>query len=410
MTRPRPSIFVLIAVVLLGGGMIGGVTLPTPAQAAQTVSAKVGKPLQEAQALAKAGNYNGAIAKAKEAQAITPRTAYEDFVINDFLAYVYTSKKDYKNAITAYEAALKSAPAAEKGKRIKTLAQLSYQIRDYGKTITYANRYLKEIGPDASLQLLVANCYYQQRSYQQALTSSKAIIDSADSAGRAPSKAALALYLSSAYQLKDSASVKRALFRLVELYPTDGYWTALIKQVSGQGLSDYTSLDLRRLQLRLNLFKTGDEYFNMAKLAFALNLPGDAKVILEQGFQKKLLGSAPGERDQRLQKVVIEAAAKDLAGLQATDAAAAAGTSGDADILAGQKYASFGQYDKAITAINRGLARKTNGVVANPDQAKLELGRVLLQAGKTESGRKVLQSIKTEGGTRDVARLYLIAG
>ena len=35
---------------------------------------------------------------------------------------------------------------------------------------------------------------------------------------------------------------------------------------------------------------------------------------------------------------------------------------------------------------------------------------VLLQAGKTESGRRTLQSIKTEGGTRDVARLYLIAG
>ena len=40
--------------------------------------------------LAKERKLTAAIAKAKEAQAISGKTKYEEFVVNDFLAYLYT--------------------------------------------------------------------------------------------------------------------------------------------------------------------------------------------------------------------------------------------------------------------------------------------------------------------------------
>ncbi|MFZ1989113.1 MAG: hypothetical protein WAW96_05010 [Alphaproteobacteria bacterium] len=409
MSVRRRSRIVFLSAALLGASLAGALVLPQVAIAAQTVSAKVGKPLQEAQAAAKAGDYNTAIAKAKEAQAMPGRTAYEDYVINQFLAYAYNAKRDYRNAMAATEATLSYSgmPRADRAKTLKTLAQQAYQIKDYGKTITYATRYQNEAGADADLQLLVANCYYQQGNYRQSLAGTKALLDSAEASGRAPSQKVLALFLSSAYQLKDGPSIKRALFRLVELYPSDGYWNTLFREINNEGLGAYAQLDLMRIQKKKNLLKTDDDWFNYAKLAFALNLPGDAKAILDEGFQKKILGNAPNNRDQRLQQVVNEAVTKDQAILESDDATYAKGTAGDNDIQVGQRFASYGKYDRAIAAITRGLAKQG---VSNPDQAKLDLGRIQLLAGKTDQGRRTLQSIKTDSSTRDVARLFLITG
>ena len=409
MSVRRRTRIVFLSAALLGASLAGALVLPQTAIAAQTVSAKVGKPLQEAQAAAKSGDYNTAIAKAKEAQAVPGRTAYEDFVINQFLAYAYNAKRDYRNAMAATEATLSYSgmSRADKAKTLKTLAQQAYQLRDYGKTITYATRYQNEAGADADLQLLVANCYYQQGNYRQSLAGTKALLDAAEAGGRAPPQKLLALFLSSAYQLKDSASVKRALFRMVELYPSDAYWQTLIREINNEGLGAYAQLDLMRVQKKKNLLKTDDDWFNYAKLAYALNLPGDAKTILDEGFQKKILGNAPNNRDQRLQQQVNDAVTKDQAILESDDATYAKGTAGDNDILVGQRFASYGKYDRAIAAITRGLAKQG---VSNPDQAKLDLGRIQLLAGKTDQGRRTLQSIKAEGSTKDVARLFLITG
>lgn len=409
MSVRRRSRIVLLGAALLGAGVTAALVVPTAAIAAQTVSAKVGKPLQEAQDAAKRGDFNGAIDKAKEAQAVPGRTAYEDFVINDFLAYAYNAKKDFRSAMGASEAALNypGLAKADRAKRIKTLALLAYAIKDYGKTIDYANRYQREAGADTDLQLLVANCYYQQRDYKSSLAGTKAIIDSSEAGGHVPPQKVYGLFLSSAFQLKDSANIKRALFALVAHYPSDAYWSTLITQINNQGPGPYAQLDIMRIQFQKHLLKSDDDWFNFAKLAFALNLPGDAKSVLDLGFKTKVLGNAPANRDQRLMQVVNEAVTKDQAILESDDATTAKGTAGDNDILVGQRFASYGKYDRAVAAITRGLGKQG---VSNKDQALLDLGRIQLLAGRVDQGRKTLLSIRNEGATKDIARLYLIAG
>ena len=59
---------------LLGTATLCGAALVLSAPASAAVSAKVGKPLQEAQTLANAGNYKGALAKINEAEAIAGKT------------------------------------------------------------------------------------------------------------------------------------------------------------------------------------------------------------------------------------------------------------------------------------------------------------------------------------------------
>ena len=63
-------------------GMTAATLVPSVAVAQQTVSAKVGVPLKAAQGAIQKKNWNGALAKIKEAQAVQPRTAYDDYMIN----------------------------------------------------------------------------------------------------------------------------------------------------------------------------------------------------------------------------------------------------------------------------------------------------------------------------------------
>jgi hypothetical protein len=55
-------------------GVSAAVLAPSVAVAQQTVSAKVGVPLKAAQGAIQKKNWNGALAKIKEAQAVQPRT------------------------------------------------------------------------------------------------------------------------------------------------------------------------------------------------------------------------------------------------------------------------------------------------------------------------------------------------
>jgi tetratricopeptide (TPR) repeat protein len=399
----RPTFFALVLAAAMSAAVIAPVAVPTPAHAAaKTVSAKVGKPLQEAQKLAKQRKITAAIAKAKEAQAISGKTKYEEFVVNDFLAYLYTQRRDYRNAAHAYEAALNSgqAPASSVPQRIKTLAQLYYQVHDYNKAITFARRYQKQVHADAGMELMIAQAYYQQRNYKQTIVAAQEIVNR---------KEALNLILSSAYHINDSAAIKRTLFTLTSYYPNHETWNRLIKNVQSRGgLDDQMNLALQHMELNLGLFTTGDQYFNLGKLALALNIPGDSQHILELGFQKKLLGSAPGGRDQRLLKLAKDTVVKDKAGLDQRAEQAQASSEPKADIYLGLTYASYGQYDKAVAAIKAGLA-KAGSDANSVDDAQIALGRVYHMQGKTAAARSAFRAVKGSDAAKDLARMWLIA-
>ena len=90
---------------------------PTAAIAADKIGKAVGAPLSEAQKLATAGDFQGALAKVKEAQAVTDRTAFEDYKINQFLGFVSIKLNDFASATTAYEAMADSPAMPDEDKK-----------------------------------------------------------------------------------------------------------------------------------------------------------------------------------------------------------------------------------------------------------------------------------------------------
>src|SRR5579863_5728254 len=93
---------VATALLLTTGAVAGGMMVfSVPAAAAQSVRPVVGKPLQEAQALAAQKNYKGAMAKIAEAEAAPGKTEAETKVINQMKEYIASISGDTSTAAGA---------------------------------------------------------------------------------------------------------------------------------------------------------------------------------------------------------------------------------------------------------------------------------------------------------------------
>ena len=66
-------------------------------------------------------------------------------------------------------------------------------------------------------------------------------------------------------------------------------------------------------------------------------------------------------------------------------------------------FMSYGDYDKAIAAFERGLAK---GNARNPEEAKLNLGISQIKAGKKEAAVATLASVQGDETLKRLARLW----
>ena len=68
-------------------------------------------------------------------------------------------------------------------------------------------------------------------------------------------------------------------------------------------------------------------------------------------------------------------------------------------------YSSFGQYEKAAVALNKGLEK---GEIRDPDQTRIMLGIANLKLGKKADALKAFGGVKEDPQMVDLARLWTI--
>lgn len=346
--------------------------------ATKAVSAKVGKPIQDAQNLMQQNKFREALNKVNEADKVSGKSAYEQFVVNDMKASLYSRLGNYTSAAQAYEAVIASG-------------QIS------GSAL-------------AARQRAVVSMYYQagyadfsHGNYAAAAANANKAIQLQQSAGRAADEPSLQLLMQAQQKSGDMKGYGKTLERLVRSYPKPRYWADLLSSLKQKpGNSDKLKLDIYRLQYAAGALVTAKDYTDMATAALINGFPVEAKTVLEEGFKAGILRQ---EREKRLLDQAKQAAAANQKALTQLESAAEASPEGQADVDLGEAYASYGQYDKAIAAFQRGLGKDG---VKNPEEAKLNLARVYLLANNKAKARQTFTSIGGEDGTAEIARLWLI--
>jgi hypothetical protein len=377
---------------------------------AQGIRAEVGKPLQQASELLKAGKAREALAKAREADTVAGKTPAEQLMIDRMKGAAAQRAGDNGAAIAAFESAMASGRLSgpEQAQIAESLAHAYSQQKNWAKTTEWANRARAAGGNTASLNQLTAYVQSQSGDYAQIFKDAQAQVQAAEQAGRRPGEDDLLRLADAAKRLNNNAAFSHALEQLVLYYPKKDYWNAHLASIQRKpGFADRLGLDVMRLKLANGLITKTDDFMEMAQLALQAGFPVEAKGIVDKGYAAGALGTGDqAARHQRLKDLVLKQQADSATGIAQAAADAATQKEGNDLVKVGTVYASMGQTDKAVELIEKGIAK---GGLKRPDDAKLRLALAMAQSPKTRAkGVQMLRSVGGTDGTADVARLYAV--
>jgi hypothetical protein len=397
--------------ILLGAGLASPVAHAADEKSDKAPEKKVSKaaskPLKAAKDAADAMKYPEALEELKKVEAMSDRTPYDTHVMNELYGFVYVRTQQYAEAAKALEPGLTDGflEPAEVDSRLKALAQVNYQIKNYDKAIEFGNRVIKAGQADDDMITLVSQAYYIKEDYKGTIKFLDEYHEGQIKAGKQPKEQSLNLVLSSCIKLDDNECSTKALERLVAYYPKPNYWQNLLQTIfATPGMTDKNLLQIYRLAAQVDGLRGPDDYMEYAQLAIEAGSPGEAQSILEMGKSKNVFTDAKlADRSKRLLDNATKQAEQDRASLDKIAKDAAAGKTGDKDVSIGLAYLGYKQYDKAVEAITRGLGKPG---VQNQSEANLLLGIAQLGAGHKEEAQKAFNAVKGDARLERIANLW----
>jgi Tfp pilus assembly protein PilF len=390
--------------------VLGLTTVASVSQAEEpTVSRALAKPLSAANEALKAKNWAEVLNKTREAAAISPRTAYDDFLIHSMQMAAYGAQGNYSDTATAIESIIDSPyqAAANKPQLLRTLMSIYYQDKNYDKAIQYGVRTQAAGDSSEDTALIIAQAYYLNGKYREAMNGLDSLVSRAEQGGRKPSEKNLNLIWNCAVKLKDEAAASKVVEKLILNYPKPDYWSnAMSNVLANRTNDDHLLLLTYRLMAQVGILKRGADFREMAQIALDQGNPGEAQSILEQAFAKNLYTEQRDkDSNQRLLDAAKKKATEDRASIAKDEKAGNAAATGDPLVQIGAAYLGFGQVDKAVASISAGIAK---GQLKHPDEAYMLLGIAQDRAKNSAEAVKAFNKATTDPKYARLAKLWVL--
>jgi tetratricopeptide (TPR) repeat protein len=397
------------AVVVLG---------PAPAAQAATKPAPgpkmnpaVLKPLQAAMELINAGKFAEADVELQKAEAVTGKTPYEQFQVDELVGFTAVKQSKFDAAAKAYERGLESGLLAPEqvADRMRLLSQLYLQTqpRNLAKSGDYGKRWLETTGKRDPVMLgLVGQSAYFSNNFSEAATYMKEAVTVSKAAGQKPDENWLLILQSSSSKLKNNPGIIESTTDLLRYYPRKEHWLTLSQDLLAHAASkDRQILQVYRLLYQVDAMDTASDFMEADSAAIQLGSPGEALQFMEKGYASGILTTS-GDK-ARSQAALDEAkrlVAVDQKALPQFEKEALAAKSGEADVKLGEAFLSYDQPAKGLEAIQRGIAK---GGVKNVDEANLSLGRAYILSKNNPEALKAF-ALVTSPEYAQLAQLWSI--
>ncbi|MFM0630201.1 tetratricopeptide repeat protein [Paraburkholderia xenovorans] len=372
--------------------------LPLASHAADTLRPDVAKPLNAAQDLYRAHKYKDALTKIDQAAAVPGKTPYESTMVEQMRGAAAAAAGDTGVAAQAYETLLSSGKlsGADEQRTSAALAGIYFQQKNYAQAAKVAQRYLKSGGGDPDMRTLLVQSYYLSNDCTSVVSLLKPGVDAQVHAGHAPDESQLQLLGTCAQRVKDDATYRSTLEKLVAYHPKQSYWDDLFSAIRNKpGYSSKLDIDTYRLRRATGSLSTADDYMEMTQLAIVAGTTAEGKQVIDQGFTSGVLGrDAQAEREKRLQA---------LAAKRAQAPADPANPVAPVDMGFNQVFA--GQAKQGLAAMDAAIAK---GGLDHPDQAQLHLGEAYYMAGDKARAVQTFRAVKGTDGSADLARLWVL--
>ena len=387
-------------------GLLIGV-LPLQSAAQGGLRPEVGKPLQAAQDLVKAGKYREALAKVRELDAVGGKTAAETNTIERMRLAAASGAGDADTAARSFDVISASVAGPDKLRMIESIAGTYYRAKEYAKAMQWYQRYFREGGTSGANRTLLIQTQYLSGDFAGASKELMAEIQAAERNGTAPAEERINLLMNAAVRQKDIAGETFALERLVSYYPKKEYWVTLLNRLQRKpNFSDRLALDTYRLSLATGSMSTATDYMELAQLTVQAGFPAEGKKVVEKGFSAGVLGvGAEAERHKRLRDLVNKKVEETAAAQPNEEKQALAAKDGNDLVIVGMGLVLNGQAVKGLQLMQQGIAK---GGLKRPEDAKLHLGIAQIMAGDNAKAQSTLRTVSGTDGTADLARLWAL--
>lgn len=384
---------------------------PAPSAQAESLRAPVAALLQSAQAHLGAGKPQEALAVLRDLERRVPDTsAYERYITLRLRAAVMVAAGDDGAAAADTEAALASNKGSAE-ERLAMLAQLSgfaTKLNRPEAALQWATRYVQDGGQDDAVRAVLVRSALALGQCKPVIEQLAVLVGKAERQGQKPPEPQLRAAAACQAKLGDDDGYYRALQRLLQHYPSKAYWADAIARLQRlSGFSDRLLLDSFRLMRHVGVLEDPQDLMSTAQLAVEASLPGEARAVLQAGFDAGLLGKGPeAAAQQALMNRAQRLAQADQAQLDEAISQAQRQADGRALFLLGQAAISYGQRERGLGLMEAALGR---GIAQHADEARLRLAVALSVAGRQAEANRLLQAMPERDGLADLARLWLLA-
>jgi tetratricopeptide (TPR) repeat protein len=311
--------------------------------------------------------------------------SYELANVYNLYAFIQYSKEDYAGALKSYEKVVSQPdiPLAMEINTRFTIAQLYFVQEEWQKGIDALNKWFAMTDtPNANAYILLAQGYYQVKDYDKALVNVDKAMDMSKAADKIPKEQWYNLARFLYFEKNDVKNTVLVLEELLKYYPKKEYWVQISHMYGEQDKTNEQLAAMETAYLQ-NMLDKDNEQVVMAYLYLNADVPYKAAKVMDKGLGNKsiedktknweLAGNA-WRQAQELDKAI-----------PAMEQAAATSETGELYARLGNIYLDNDEFNKAITAINKGLSR---GGVKRADTSRLVLGMAYFNTNQYDKARE----------------------
>ena len=179
-------VLLVLVVSMLAIGCLTPAAARAEGQAQEKISPKLAKPMKAAQEALQKKQWDQALVKINEADAMPGKSAFDQFIINEFKTSALFALKKYAEAAPDLRAEFQfRESAAGRGQRpSQDAGAIVYAAAELAEGHRLGDRWLKAGEKDPDIQFAIAQAYYVQKDYKNSASIMQGAIKSGEQAGK----------------------------------------------------------------------------------------------------------------------------------------------------------------------------------------------------------------------------------
>jgi tetratricopeptide (TPR) repeat protein len=371
---------------------------------APTLSISVNRRLEEVQLAFDEKNF----AKASELLNEIARRRISDYemaMVFYFRGLLYYEQENFAQAIRSYETVLSndSLPWSFYDSVIFMVAQLQFAEENYRKSIQLFDQWLVyQVNPPASAFMFKGQAYYGLEDYRSAVGQILIAMEMRKAAGTPVRENTYLLLRSIYFELNDLPKVKEVLETLILNFPPKAdYWLQL-SAIYSELKEERNQLAAMEVAYKQGYFDRESHFVNLAQLYLYNDVPIKAVIVLEEGFDKKIVKQNEKNLETFSQSLMLAREYK--RSLAPLERAAKLSEEGKLYIRLAQVNIELDKHAEAIKAIEAGLKK---GDLNRPDTAQTLLGMSYYNIDKLPEAIKAFRAAAKDKRSRKAATQWV---